>query len=91
MPQEPRQFVLTSPMYGYLSNDRRTAYQLGTREVYTATYVGKNHALVIHPERPNVELLLPLKSEYWWKRIKFTPEECGLAALFNEPRPTQQP
>lgn len=90
MPQQPRSFIIKRPMLAYASNDRRSAVQLLKREVYTATYVGKKHLLVAHPERPGVELAVPINKPYWWKQIEFEPEECGLAALFNEPRPTEQ-
>lgn len=89
MPQEPRAFILKTAMYGYASNDRRTGYQLAPHRLYTATYVGKNHLIVMHPERVGVELAVPLKSPWWWQRVELEPEVCGLAALFNQPRPSE--
>lgn len=90
MPQQPRSFIIKRPMCGYSSNDRRTGVQLLKGEVYTATYVGEKHLLVIHPERPTIELAVPVATPFWWKQIVFEPEVCGLAALFNQPRPTEQ-
>lgn len=81
MEDEPRYFIVTASMYAYESATGRGAYQLAPARVYAASQVAKSHVVLDHPQRPGRPLYLPLKSPWWWARVRFAPNAPELLAM----------